>query len=69
MPWFQKLCRQTGLALHFVIHPDGKRREEIRRTVKEEKVSETVTLRRTTIEEIEVSRGNTDDRKQAADAP
>ena len=52
MPWFQKLCRQTGLALHGVMHPAKK--AEVSRTVQEEKVSETVTLRRTVIEEIEV---------------
>ena len=58
MPWFQKLCRNTGLALHGVLHPDGKHTEELNRTVEEEKVSDTVTLRRTTIEEVEIRRDN-----------
>lgn len=54
MPWFQKLCRRTGLALHGVMRPQDKRRQEVKRTVEEEQVSETVTLRRTTIEEVEI---------------
>ncbi|MEM7575869.1 MAG: hypothetical protein AAF328_00210 [Planctomycetota bacterium] len=59
MPWFQRLCRQTGLALHGVMHAGGgEQKAELNRTVEEKQVSDTVTLRRTTIEEIEVKREN-----------
>ncbi|MEM8783266.1 MAG: hypothetical protein AAGE65_10495 [Planctomycetota bacterium] len=62
MPWFQKLCRQTGLAIHGVIHPtQGSKKAEVNRTVEEQKINETVTLRRTTIEEIEVKPNQQDD--------
>ncbi|MEM1446068.1 MAG: hypothetical protein AAGF84_08440 [Planctomycetota bacterium] len=62
MPWFQKLCRQTGLALHGVMHPSsGGQKAEVHRTVEEQQVSETVTLRRTTIEEIEIKPENDSD--------
>lgn len=53
MAWFAKLCRQTGLMIHHLIKPDVQRRE-IKRDVEEKKAGPTVTLRRTTIEEIEV---------------
>ena len=59
MPWFQKLCRQTGLALHGVMRPANK--AEVRRTVEEKQVNEHITLRRTTIEEIELKPSKQDD--------
>lgn len=44
--------------LHHVVHPDDKaakiERSEVSRTTSEKQVSRSVTLRRTTIEEIEV---------------
>ena len=56
MAWFQKLCRQAGLAVHHVVHPEAEAssKTEVRRSVEEERVSPTVTLRRTTIEEVEI---------------
>ena len=59
MGLFGKLCRNTGLLVHGIMQPirddRGKSRtREVKRTVEEEKVSPTTTLRRTTIEEIEV---------------
>ena len=58
MNWFTRLCRRTGLMLHHVVHPDDTstkaRRTEVSRSTSEKKVSRSVTLRRTTIEEIEV---------------
>jgi hypothetical protein len=57
MSWFQQLCRNTGLMIHNVVAPLKKSdKKEIKRTVEEKKVSENVTLRRTTIDEIEVKR-------------
>jgi hypothetical protein len=58
MAWFPKLCRQAGLLIHHVVKPvdhTGKR-QEISRTTQEKKVSPTMTLRRTTIDEIELKK-------------
>lgn len=58
MPWFQRLCRQAGLMVHHIVTPvkgpDKAEKREVSRTVEEERVSPTTTLRRTTIEEIEI---------------
>ena len=67
MGLFSKFCRTTGLVIHNVVQPLREERQktqnsrnapkqELRRTVEEEKISPTVTVRRTTIEEIEVKR-------------
>lgn len=53
MNWLEKLCRNLGLAVHNIRHPDDKHRQVIRKEVHEEKQGD-VTLRRTTIEEIEI---------------
>ena len=57
MGWFTKCCRNAGLMIHYIIRPvpTGGRRE-ISRQVEQKKVNDTVTLRRTTIEEIEVKK-------------
>ena len=63
MPWFQSLCRSTGRMIHEIVKPvrgggggKGKatERREVSRNIEEKRVSPTVTLRRTTIEEVEV---------------
>ena len=56
MGWFSELCRNTGLMIHNVKHPDKAvtSTEVVSETVEQEQVSETMTLRRTTVEEIEV---------------
>ena len=54
MPWFQRLCRNAGLAVHAVTNPA--RKTETRRTVEEQRVNDKVVLRRTTIEEVEIQR-------------
>lgn len=59
MGWFQRLCRNTGLTIHHVAKPirdDAAGRKEVKRTVEEQQVSPTVTLRRTTIEEVEIKK-------------
>lgn len=56
MDWFGRLCRNTGLMIHQVIKPVGSPKREVSRDVQEKKMSETTTLRRTVIEEIEVKR-------------
>lgn len=63
MAWLPKLARNLGLAVHHVIHPGGAggsggageaRKQTVRHTVEEKQLDATTTLRRTTIEEIEV---------------
>ena len=60
MGWFTKCCRNTGLMIHHIIKPvpPGKK-ETINHQVEQKKVGESVTLRRTTIEEIEVKKDDT----------
>ena len=63
MGWFQKICRNAGLAVHNVAKPikDDKKKqptkEVTKREVEEEQIDENITLRRTTIEEIEMKPG------------
>ena len=63
MPWFQKLCRNLGLTVHNVKQPikeDAAERtttKVVKKEVEEEKVDDNITLRRTTIEEIEMKPG------------
>ena len=63
MPWFQNLCRNLGLTVHSVKQPikDDKAQRGTKQVVKketqEERIDENITLRRTTIEEIEMKPG------------
>lgn len=59
--WFHTMCRQVGLMVHHVRHPEGDdqttlEKRELGRQVEEKQVDEQVTIRRTTIEEMEVRR-------------
>lgn len=54
MSWFTRMCRDLGLAIHHVVKPRQRVRHEVRRTTEQRRVEPSVTLRRTTIEEIEV---------------
>ncbi|MEM6552853.1 MAG: hypothetical protein AAF750_12105 [Planctomycetota bacterium] len=57
MPWFEKLCRNMGLMVHNIKSPDGKKQQqEVSRNTEEKQIDETTTIRRTTIEEIEINR-------------
>ena len=58
MNWFEQMCRNAGLTVHNMRHPQDPttQTQEVRRTIEEQKVSPTVTLRRTTVEEVEVQR-------------
>lgn len=62
MSWFTRLCRQAGLTVHSAskaLQGELGRKQEVKRSVEEKKISETTVLRRTTIEEIEIhERGN-----------
>lgn len=53
------LMREFGLILHHLFKPvqkDESRKHEVSRKVEEEQVDESVTLRRTTIEEVEIKK-------------
>lgn len=54
MGWFTRLCRNTGLMIHHVAKPVKGETHVVSKETQEKKISDTVTLRRTTIEEIEV---------------
>lgn len=53
MNWFEKFCRDAGLMIHHIRHPHRREVHEVSRKV-EEKQQGNITLRRTTIEEIEI---------------
>ncbi len=53
MSWFTKICRDVGLMIHNVRHPHAGKKTVVRRDVQEENRGD-VTLRRTTIDEIEI---------------
>jgi hypothetical protein len=56
MNWFEQMCRNAGLMVHHIRDPEAPalRTREVRRTIQEAQVSPMVTLRRTTIDEVEV---------------
>ena len=54
MNWFTRLCRHTGLMIHHVAKPVPKQTHTVSHTTEEKQASDTVTLRRTTIDEIEI---------------
>ena len=58
MNWFSRFCRDAGLMVHNIMKPDKHRsqRQEVARNTEEKKLNDKVTLRRTTIDEIEVTR-------------
>ena len=57
MGWFGRWCRNVGLMVHHIRRPDHAERRVIQRRVDEEQRG-AVTLRRTTIEEIEIRNGD-----------
>lgn len=65
--WFTRLCYSAGKTIHDIAKPIEKtQKTTVNKTVEEEKVSENVTLRRTTIDEIEITsrdREEADDKK------
>lgn len=60
--WFTRAFRDAGLMVHHIIKPmrSDKNRKEINRSTDERKLNENVTLRRTTIDEIEIKRDEHD---------
>jgi hypothetical protein len=67
MGWFTKFCRNAGLMVHNVKNagdaPQTKKKEVSRQT-EEKKLDEKTTLRRTTIDEVEVKRGEKKDKQR-----
>ena len=61
MGWFTRICRNTGLMIHHAATPIKGEKRVVSHETQEQKVNDTVTLRRTTIEEIEVKPGGSDD--------
>jgi len=59
MNWFERLMRNTGLLIHHTVKPMKKGdKQVVSKKVEEEKVNDKVTIRRTTIEEVEITRDN-----------
>jgi hypothetical protein len=58
MGWFTKFCRNAGLMVHNVKNAGGEtsKKKEVSRQTEEKKLDEKTTLRRTTIDEVEVKR-------------
>lgn len=61
MDWLTKLSRNLGLMVHNIKHPEtankqNTSRKQVSKTVEEEQIDEVTTLRRTTIEEIEIKK-------------
>lgn len=54
MGWFSKLCRNVGLMVHNVKHPDEAGEKQVLRKEVSEAKGKDVTLRRTTIDEVEL---------------
>ncbi len=52
MSWLGKLCRDVGLMVHNIRHPGDRRHRVVSKKTEEEQRGN-VTLRRTTIEEVE----------------
>jgi hypothetical protein len=60
MGWFTKFCRNAGLMVHNISNQSKqapeKKKKEVSRQTEEQKLDEKTTLRRTTIDEVEVKR-------------
>lgn len=56
MGWFQEICHNVGLMIHNVQHPDKTTETHVVRKKTETEKRGAVTLRRTTIEEIEIQK-------------
>jgi len=63
MGWFTRLCRNTGLMVHYIAKPEKGQKHVVSKQTQEKKISDSVTLRRTTIEEIEVKPTKDDDER------
>ena len=60
MGWFQEICHNVGLMIHNVQHPVKTTETRVVRKETETEKRGAVTLRRTTIEEIEIQKDHPD---------
>lgn len=59
MNWFERMMRNVGLMVHNTTKPLRKSEKQIvKKEVEEKQIDETTIIRRTTIEEIEVRKGD-----------
>jgi hypothetical protein len=66
MSWFTRFCRNAGLMVHNIKQPaqqQGTKKKEVSRQTEEQKLDEKTTLRRTTIDEVEVKRDSGENEK------
>jgi hypothetical protein len=63
MAWFEKLCRRSGLLIHDALRA-GPNRRVIRTMAQQQSTPGGLTLRRTTIEEIEIPADGVSPREQ-----
>ena len=70
MGWFEKICHRSGLMIHHIVTPPGNDPgsdpgsgpgnnpdvQQVHKTTEEKKLNDAVTLRRTTIDEIEIKK-------------
>lgn len=61
MGWFIKLCRNTGLMVHYIKNAEFEQSTVVGKEVNEKKLDLKTTLRRTTIDEIEVKQNGQSD--------
>ena len=60
--WFTKFCFSAGKVVHEITKPvEQSKKQPVSKKIEEKKLDDTVTLRRTTIEEIEIKQS--DDKK------
>lgn len=67
MGWFTKFCRNAGLMVHNIKGGGeaGTQKKEVSRQTEEQKLDERTTLRRTTIDEIEVKRKDQNEQRNS----
>jgi len=59
MSWFHQWCRNMGLMVHHTLKPVKQSDKQVlSKTTEEKKIDKNITLRRTTIEEVEIRREN-----------
>lgn len=59
MNWFERMMRNVGLMVHNTTKPLRKSEKQIvKKEVEEKQIDKTTIIRRTTIEEIEVRKGD-----------
>lgn len=61
--WFTRLCFSSGKMIHQIVKPvEVSKKTTVNKKVEEKQVSESITLRRTTIDEIEIKQTSGDEK-------